>query len=247
MENKKGFSQFELNLIELFEALQGATVSEKNGTYYASDGYEYGYTKDSLLLHCIYGINNWYKTTDTTDMLNNDFILENTTDYLQLLLSLPSNTTVLAVGNGAVAAPSTTTAYLHQSPQCGDFLAIYDYEDEDGTKAMKEDLESLFPTAPACEKSFAECFYTGGGVWCTVYQLGGDMSDYYYSVDNNSDDWMYLYSHKGDRENGFDDEYGFYSVVDLINIKASASIAEKDIYNRMKAEEAKTLKEHGII
>lgn len=151
MENydKTKFTQFELNIIELFERLQSATVrAEENGTYYVDDGYEYGYTKPALLEHCIYGINHWYSETDTEDMLNNDFILENVTDYLQLLLTLPSDTTVLAVGNGAVAAPSTTTGYLHTDYHNNKLLAVYDYEDEDNAKAMKADLCELFPQTP---------------------------------------------------------------------------------------------------
>lgn len=147
--NKAKFTQFELNIIELFERLQSETVrAEENGTYYTDNGYEYGYTKSALLEHCIYGINEWYSTTDTEDMLNNDFILENTTDYLQLLLTLPSDTTVLAVGNGAVAAPSTTTGYLHKDYYNNQLLAIYDYEAEDTAKAMKADLCELFPLEP---------------------------------------------------------------------------------------------------
>lgn len=151
MENydKTKFTQFELNIIELFERLQSATVTaEENGIYYTDDGYENGYTKGALLEHCLCGINHWYSETDTEDMLNNDFILENTLDYLQLLLTLPSDTTILAVGNGSVAAPSTTTAYLHEDYHNNKLLAVYDYEDEDNTKAMKRDLCELFPKEP---------------------------------------------------------------------------------------------------
>lgn len=240
------FTQFELNIIELFERLQSATVTaEENGIYYTDDGYENGYTKSALLEHCIHGINHWYSETDTEDMLNNDFILESNLDYLQLLCTLPSDTTILAVGNGYVSAPSTTTAYLHESADGYKLLAVYDYENEETTEQMKADLENLFPTAPIIEKSYTECFYTGGGVWCTVYQLSGELSDYYYSFSNGTEAFMCLYSHKADKQCN-DDEYAFYGVVKYIDM-SNATIAEKEIYNQMKAEEAETLKKYDVL
>ena len=67
MENydKTKFTQFEINIIELFERLQSATVTaEENGIYYTDDGYKNGYTKGALLEHCIHGINHWYSGSD---------------------------------------------------------------------------------------------------------------------------------------------------------------------------------------
>ncbi len=148
------FTQFELNIIELFERLQSATVTaEENGIYYTDDGYENGYTKSALLEHCINGINHWYSETDTEDMLNNDFVLESNLDYLQLLLSAPSDTTVLAVGQGCVSAPSTTTAYLRRDYHGNELLAVYDYEANEAE--TKRDLCELFPLTPP---QFEICF-----------------------------------------------------------------------------------------
>lgn len=149
MENNKGnFTQFELNIIELFERLQGAEVrtSKHGNVFYVNDGYDSGYSKGALIEHCIHGIAHWLAETDTQDMINHDLYLESVGDYLPLLLSLPLDTTVLAVGNGAVAAPSTTTAYLHEDYHGNKLLAVYDYEVNE--EAVKADLEHLFPTIP---------------------------------------------------------------------------------------------------
>lgn len=253
MKNNRTLTPFELNIVELFERLQSAKVAEDTtfkGTFYVDypnfidSGCDWvTESREDLLNYCIDGINQWYSETDTKDMLNNDFILENTTDYLQLLLTLPGDTTILAVGQGCVSAPSTTTAYLHEAETGAEFLAIYDYENEEVTEQMKTDLEELFPSVKIYESSFTECFYTGGGVWCTVYQLSGDLSDYYYSL--GGDETMCLYSHKADKQCN-DDEFGFYGVVKYIDM-ATATIAEREIYNQMKAEETKTLKNHGIL
>ena len=243
MENydKTKFTQFELNIIELFERLQSATVTaEENGIYYTDDGYENGYTKGALLEHCIHGINHWYSETDTEDMLNNDFILESNLDYLQLLMTLPSDTTILAVGNGSVAAPSTTTAYLHESADGYKLLAVHDYENEEVTRQMIADLESLFPSR-YYEKPFTDCFNTGGWIFCTIYQLSGENSDLYYALDNDSDNYMFLYSHSGDLADGFNDEFAFYHRIKAIDITSrEATTEEIDIFYAMKAEEAKT-------
>lgn len=167
MENSRTLTQFELNIVELFERLQNAYVSEDDtfkGTFYVEyNGFNNDWVTESredLLNYCIDGINQWYSETDAEDMLNNDFILESNLDYLQLLLTLPSGTTVLAVGQGCVAAPSTTTAYLHESANGYKLLAVYDYENEDVTEQMKTDLEELFPSAKYFRVSFGVADYS---------------------------------------------------------------------------------------
>ena len=107
-------------------------------------------------------------------------------------------------------------------------------------KAMTEEKERLLPH---CDKPFTACFNTGGYVFCTIYQMSGENSDLYYALDNDSDNYMFLYSHSGDLADGFNDEFAFYHRIKEIDItSAEATKEEIDIFYAMKAEEAKTLK-----
>lgn len=110
--------------------------------------------------------------------------------------------------------------------------------------AVADLLISAKPTTKIYEKPYTECFYTGGGYWCTIYQLGGKMSDYYYAICSEDENGtMCLYSHKADTECN-NDEFAFYGVIRYIDIK-TATEAEKAIYYAMAEEEEKTLKENG--
>ena len=108
----------------------------------------------------------------------------------------------------------------------------------------EEPTEEAEEKLPYYEEPKTECFYTGGGIWCTIYQLSGELSDYYYGIGSEEENGgMYLFSHKEDK--GYnDDEYAFGGVVRYIDI-SEATEAEKQIYYIMAKEEEKTLKENG--
>lgn len=105
----------------------------------------------------------------------------------------------------------------------------------------KADAERMTTAGP---DTATECFYSGGGIWCTVYQLSGKMSDYYYGFGSEDENgFMCLFSHSADKECN-NDEYAFYGVVRYIDIN-TATEAEKAIYYTMAECEEKTLKENG--
>lgn len=311
MKDTKAFNPIEAKLINIFESLGGSEV----GAFYitSSADCERFDTKAELMEAVTDTLNEWFKERDVVELITDRPTMDCIGDYLPLFLALPNDTTVLAVGNGAVAAPSTTTATLHEDYYHNKFCAIFDYEQTEKAEITAE-LEQLFPstlphwlvtfrydnsdynyetiaeaedraeavtkalemfrrrcdwhympwksidikpmeeetaepeTAPNryYEEPKTECFYTGGGIYCTIHQLSGKMSDYYYgfgSEDGNG--FMCLYSHKGDAECN-DDEYGFYDVVRYIDIDGNASEAEKAIYWTMAEAEKKELTNGGV-
>lgn len=83
---------------------------------------------------------------------------------------------------------------------------------------------------------FNECFYTGGGIWVSVHQFGGDDYDMYCAIDNleigadDSEKSMTYYSHKEDHKGGYNEQYGLYGVVRYADYDEMNS-AEREIYN----------------
>lgn len=318
MKDIKSLNFIERKLVGVYESLSDAVVSEdtEDGQFYIDTFGDSWTTEDKteLMAEVITSLNEWMENENITDTIKEGETLESVGDYLPLFLGLPNDTTVLAVGNGEVAAPSTTTAYLHTSYDDFSVLAIYDYEtNEESTKA---DLEELFPSvkindyvvtlgtksgfgsqtpyrvviraeneAEAINKAMkdlndnsdvpmndfvnikvqtkaearaereaeenakiytcdvCDSFYTGGGIWCTIYQLSGSDSDIYYAIDNTFDefDGMAQYSHKKDRLCGSDEEYGFMEETRDITISEMTE-DEKIIWLKLKLKEAETLK-----
>lgn len=149
MKNLRHLNTIEKKLVEIYEDIYVNVVSEDEAVeqYYIESDCD-SWTTDSkaeLMESIIFSLNEYFtKEVTASEMLNNDWTLESVKDYLPLFLALPNDTTVLAVGNGAVAAPSTTTALLHEDTDGNKFLAVYDYEvNEEDTKNT---LEELFPS-----------------------------------------------------------------------------------------------------
>lgn len=320
MKDIKSLNFIDRKLVGVYESLSDAVVSEDSevGQFYIDTFGDSWTTEDKteLMAEVITSLNEWFENDNVIDTIKEGETLEDVGDYLPLFLGLPNDTTVLAVGNGAVAAPSTTTAYLHTSYDDFSVLAIYDYEDEENAERMRTDLEELFPSvlindyvvtlgtksgfgsqtpykiviraeneAEAITKAMKELndssdipmndfvdikvqtkaearaereaeenakiytcdvcdsIYTGGGIWCTVYQLSGSDSDIYYAIDNTFDefDGMAQYSHKKDRLCGSDDEYGFMETTRNITVSEMTE-DEKIIWLKLKLKEAETLR-----
>lgn len=318
MKDIKSLNFVERKLVGVYEALSDATVSEDTeaGQFYIDTFGDSWTTEDKteLMAEVITSLNEWFENENIIDTIKEGETLEDVGDYLPLFLGLPNDTTVLAVGNGAVAAPSTTTAYLHTSYDDFSVLAFYDWETND--KQVRADLEELFPSvlindyvvtlgtksgfgsqtpyrtviraeneAEAISKAIkdlnrnsdapindfvnirvqtkaearaekeaeenakvyacdaCDSIYTGGGIWCTIYQLSGSDSDIYYAIDNTFDefDGMAQYSHKRDRLCGSDDEYGFMEPTRNITVSEMTE-DEKIIWLKLKLKEAETLR-----
>lgn len=312
MNNKAEFNAVEAKLIDIFEAFGGSEV----GAFYISfstDCETFG-TKAELMQAITDTLNEWFKEDGIIDLITDRPTFDSVGDYLPLFLALPNNTTVLAVGNGYVSAPTDITAYLHTDYNNSKVLAIYDHETNE--EETRQTLEELFPsrlindyvvtlgtksgfgsqtpynivvgaeneaeaitkamqhlndnsdvpmndfvnirvqtTAEARAEREAEekakvytcdvcdSIYTGGGIWCTVYQCSGADSDIYYAIDNTFDefDGMAQYSHKADRINGSDDEFGFMEPTRNITV-GEMSEDEKIIWFKLKLKEAETLR-----
>lgn len=147
MKNNRHLNALEVKLAELHENFGNCIISEDEVVeqYYIENDCD-SWTTDSkaeLMETIIYDLNEWFNDSYPTDTINGN-TLESVGDYLPLFLALPNDCTVLAVGNGAVAAPSTTTAMLHEDTYGNKFLAVYDYEvNEEDTRST---LEELFPS-----------------------------------------------------------------------------------------------------
>lgn len=317
MKDTKAFNPIEAKLISIFESFGGSEV----GAFYISSSTdcERFDTKAELMEAVTDTLNEWFKERDVVELITDRPTMDCIGDYLPLFLALPNDTTVLAVGNGGVAAPTTTTAYLHESYNGYNVLAVYDYETNE--EETKEALTELFPLDPPqwcvnfrfdnsdydypiivgaedrtealikaiplfnnecdwcympyksidiCEadkvaefiaeaetepkpefntKVYAcnacDSIYTGGGIWCTVYQCSGTDSDIYYAIDNTFDDFdgMAQYSHKNDYICGSVDEYGFMDANKYITVSEMTE-DEKIIWLKLKLKEAETLKKY---
>lgn len=313
MKNIESLNLLEMKLVAVYEQLGDCEVIEHS----ACDGAGFGQfdidgsdswtaeSKTELMAEVIYTLNEWFNDIDITEVINAE-TMDCVGDYLPLFLALPNDTTVLAVGNGIIVAPNTTTAYVHTDLDNYKYLAIYDYDEHEDGKDIKAELEQLFPsTAPIWDVTFKHsnsdydytvqvshreksgalrsalddytnnckwqymgfesvqieehtdtemyycdtcgCFYSGGGIWCTVYQMSGDKSDTYYGIDNTFDDCdgMFKYSHKVDRGERCVDEYGFFNGKPITISEMTSE--EKTIFFKMKLKESETIHLRGAI